>query len=345
MTPPKVAVVGAGNWGSNLVRNFHALSSLHTVCDKSADIQQKVKNHFPTTEITDNYDDILQNPDIDGVNIVTPSSTHTELAEKALRADKHVFVEKPIAFSTKEVSRLGALAEEANLTLMVGHLLLYHPVLNELEKLMSKDELGDLRYAYATRVNLGVVRTDANVVWNLMIHDLSVMLELFPSQPSRVSAEGKSFVQDGLEDVVFATVEFEDGQMVHLHASWLDPHKVRRMTFVGDEKMAVFDDIKGTDKLALHKKGVKAQLEETHFDDFSKFLSTYHGDTIFPAIEMDEPLKLECQAFLNAIEEGKTPRTDWKHALEVTHTLEAIETSLDNNGETILLEEKSGYGT
>ncbi len=335
-----IAVCGAGNWGSNIVRNFQSLGGLSLVCDTDKETLAEVGQEYPNIKTTSDYEQVLADPEIDGVAIVTPPAKHYEMAKKSLEAGKHTYVEKPLAFSSENGEELCRLSDTKNLTLMVGHILLYHPVIKKLQNLIADGELGELNYSYTTRVNLGTIRQDANVVWNLAVHDVAVMQEIFEGEPTKVSATGRSFIQPEVEDVAFVTVHYDSGQLANYHASWLDPHKVRKLTFVGDEKMAVFDDVEVNDKLAIHDKTANVNEEdpEEEVSDFAQYVTTHRGDTVLPSIPRGEPLKLECKHFIDCIEEDKTPITDGQHGLKVIQVLEAATRSLERDGKQVVIE-------
>lgn len=337
MDDVNIAVVGAGYWGSNHVRNFATLESLHTVCDKNESRLQKFKKKYPFANFETEFNEVLTDSEVDGVVITTPSKTHYELGKRALKSGKDLFIEKPLTFSKKKAHELKDLADSNDAILMVGHILLYHPVVQRLQELINAGELGDLNYAYARRVNLGKVRTEANVIWNLVVHDLAVILEIFDGKPIKISAKGQDFLQDDVEDVAFVTVYFDSGQLAHFHASWLDPHKVRRLTFVGEEKMAVIDDVDRKDQLAIHDKTVDTEGPPPQGGDFTDYLATHKGDTVLNSVNMEEPLKKECEEFIRSIAEGTTPITGGEHAIRVTDLLHAANKSLKNEGVQIEL--------
>jgi len=337
MNNVNIAVVGAGYWGSNLVRNHASLGSLHTVCDTDENVLADMKQEYPRARHTDDLDEVLSDPEIDGVCLVTPAATHVELGKRVLEAGKHLYVEKPLAFSAEDGRELIDKSERAGKTLMTGHIMVYHPVVNELQERIDDGQLGKINYLYSTRVNLGTVRPDANVLWNLAIHDIAVMLEIIDSEPVTVSTNGRDFLQDGIADVAFLTIYFGSGQLAHLHASWLDPHKVRKLTVVGEEKMAVFEDTRKRHPLAIHDKSAQKNGERSDKKYPGFGVTTESDDTLLPAIDSTEPLLNECREFVEAIDTGKTPKTGGSHALDVIRVLEAADASLENQGEKISL--------
>ncbi|NQT53234.1 Gfo/Idh/MocA family oxidoreductase [bacterium] len=256
-----MAVVGAGNWGRNVVRNYAQLRTAHLkyCCDLDTARLDALRPAHPDTEFTTDLDQVLADPDLQAVGIAASAPSHHPLGLRALQAGKHTYIEKPLALSTAQAAELVAEARKQGVRLMVGHLLLYHPAVTLLKQLVDAGELGDILYIYAQRLNLGVVRRDENALWSLAPHDISVALYLFGDLPTSASARGASYLQPdkGVEDVVFANVTFPGGRMLNLHVSWLDPHKTRRITVVGSRKMAVFDDAESTEKLRVYDKGVE----------------------------------------------------------------------------------------
>ena len=335
-----IAQVGVGYWGKNLLRNFMGLQHAEVlqVCDQNDDVLNRLKGQHLSLSTTRNYDDVLTNTAIDAVIVATQTPLHHQLARAALKAGKHVFVEKPLAQTVDEAKELVDLAEEHDLRLMVGHLLLYHPAFTYVDTLTREGELGDIRYLYSERVNLGIIRQKENAFESLAPHDLSVALQFLKCKPLAVSATGQSFLQHNVEDVAFATIFFEEGKIAHLHASWLDPHKSRKVTVVGSKKMAVIDDMENTEKVRLYDKGVDLQPGETHgYVNYAEAMSIRTGDIIIPKIKMQEPLKLECQHFVECIRTGKTPRSDGHNGLLVVQMLEAAKQSIAKKGACIEL--------
>lgn len=330
----KLAVIGAGNWGRNLLRNFCELLGAQRVvcCDLDEKILQRAERAYPGLTICVNPNGIWEDDHITAAVIATPSATHYELAKQALRADKHVFVEKPLALNSKEAEALCRLAEDRQRLLMVDHLLLYHPAVKELIKRVRAGELGHVHYVYSQRVNLGVVRTEENALWSLGPHDIAVILELIGAEPLQVLAQGGIYLQKEkkIEDVVFLTMAFPCGELAHLHLSWLDPHKLRKITVVGSEKMIVFDDMEPQEKLKIYDKGVTVQPPNAS-------LQVRYGDIIIPNVPLREPLRAACQHFLNCIEQGQRPRSDGWAGLQVIRVLEAAQRSLEHGGKPVML--------
>jgi predicted dehydrogenase len=296
-----VGVAGLGYWGPNLARNFDELAELTWLADLSPELQAKFAARYPNARMTGDFDELLADDALDAVVIATPVPTHYELAKKALEAGKHVLVEKPPAMTAAEMDELVALASSRDLVLMPGHLLLYHPGVLKLKELIDAGELGDVLCVYGNRQNLGIVRTNENALWSLGVHDLSVILYLLDEEPSDAIAHGRDFLTEGVEDVVFCYLRFPSGKIAHMHLSWLDPHKMRRMTVVGREKMVVFDDMELERKITVYEKA-PWQRAETYGE-----WQTRSGDIYSPKLPNDEPLRLECSHFLELVE-GKGDR-------------------------------------
>jgi predicted dehydrogenase len=291
----RVGVAGLGYWGPNLARNFAELAELAWLCDVKEVNRAAFADRYPHARVTASIDDLLADDTLDAVVIATPVPTHYELAKQALLAGKHVLVEKPPAMRAAEMEELVRLAEERNLTLMPGHLLLYHPGVLKLKELVDAGELGEVLCVYGNRQNLGVVRTNENALWSLGVHDLSVILYLLDEEPEDAIAHGRDFLTDGVEDVVFCYLRFPSGKIAHMHLSWLDPHKMRRMTVVGREKMAVFDDMELDRKVTVYEKAPWKRAET--YGEWQ----TRTGDIYIPKVATDEPLRLECQYFLHLV--------------------------------------------
>ena len=326
-----VAVVGVGGWGKNLARNYYQLpeANLRYVCDLDRDKLANIQKQYPGTQVTDRFQDVLGDTDVQAVVISTTGPTHFALAREALLAEKDVYVEKPFVLNVKEAEELTELAEKRSRILMVGHLLEYHPVVTRLKQLIDSGDLGKVYYVYSQRLNLGTVREDENALWNFAPHDISSILYLLGKYPTDVSARGQSYLQDGVEDVVFLTLSFPDNTMAHIHVSWLDPHKVRKLTIVGSDKMAVFDDLESTEKLKIYDKGAKLSQE---YETFAEYLGLRFGDITIPYVQSGEPLQIECLHFLNCVAERVRPRSDGEDGLRVVRVLSAAQESLENNG-------------
>lgn len=330
----RLAMLGVGNWGKNVLRNMAALPTvdLRVICDPSADNVRRALAGYPGTATASDADSVLADPGIDAVAIATPATTHVALAKKALAAGKHVFVEKPMAMSSADALELQSAAAKAGRVLMVGHLLEYHPGVDKLKALVDGGELGSLRYLYSQRVNLGVVRKDENAWWSLAPHDVSIALYLIGREPTTVSARGACFLNPKIEDVVFANLAFEGGVMAQIHVSWLDPHKIRKFTIVGAKKMVTFDDGDSTEKIRIYDKGADVGL---NYETYGESITLRSGDIVIPRIESTEPLKIECAHFVECALAGRTPRSDAADGLRVVRVLEAGQRSLERGGAVI----------
>jgi predicted dehydrogenase len=327
VTPVSVGVVGLGYWGPNLARNFERLgeTELRWVCDASEDALARVGPQFPAARTTDNLDDLLNDDTLDAIAVATPVPMHADIAVKVLDAGKHCFVEKPLAQSVADAERVVDVAEQAGKVLMVGHLLEYHPGVRKLKQVADSGELGSIRYIYGNRLNLGKLRPDENALWSLGAHDVSVLLHLADEEPDQMYAYGESYMNRPVEDVVFCYLRFPSGLMAHLHLSWLDPHKERRFTIVGSDKMATFDDMELEQKLVIYDKGF-----DQDYSSYGEYIAR-SGDVWSPAISNEEPLRIECRHFAECVRDGKTPVSDGRSGLRVVRVLEGLQTSLEGN--------------
>ena len=321
-TAIRVGVAGLGYWGPNLARNFAALPgcSVDWLCDADP---ERLDALAIEARRTGDLDDLLGDPDLDAVVLATPVPTHADLAERVLRAGKHCFVEKPLAQSVADAERAVAAADAAGRILMVGHLLEYHPGVAKLKELLGSGELGDVHYVYSHRLNLGKLRADENALWSLGAHDVSVLLHLMDEEPVEIEARGASYMRAGIEDVVFCFLRFPSGRAAHMHLSWLDPHKSRQFTVVGSRRMATFDDMELERKVTIYDKGFDQSSES-----YGEYI-TRAGDIYSPRISNREPLRIECEHFLEAIRTGEPPRSDGRSGLRVVRVLEALQTRLD----------------
>jgi len=329
--PVSVGVIGAGGWGKNLIRNYFELDSaeLRWVCELDAQRRGQVQSQFPARFETADVSELFEDPELEAVVIATTAPSHFPLAKRALESGKDVYVEKPFTLSVADARALVDLAERNGRILMVGHLLEYHPVVVRLKEMIDEGYLGDVRYIYGQRLNLGTIRGDENAMWNFAPHDISVILYLLGRAPTDVSARGQSYLQPGIEDVVFLSMNFGDEVMGHVHVSWLDPHKIRRITVVASQRMAVFDDLESTEKLKIYDKGAKVN---TDYDTFAEYIGLRFGDITIPYIRSGEPLKIECEHFVSCIRDRKRPKSDGLDGLRVVDVLEAADRSLANNG-------------
>ena len=327
----KIAVVGAGSWGKNLVRNFASVkgAALAAVCDREEKCLAPLRSAYPGVRFTGEYAEILTDRSVDAVVIATDAPSHYELATRALDAGKHTYVEKPMCQSAAEAVKLAEAAQKAGRKLMVGHLLLYHPAVLSLRAMVEGGELGRIYYMYTQRLNLGVVRSNENAWWSLAPHDISVINYLFGALPARVSAQGQCYLQQGIEDVVFATLYFEDGRLAQIHTSWLDPHKMRRMTIVGSRKMATFDDMEPSEKMWIYDKGATPNLS---YSSYGEAITLRQGDIHIPKLDTTEPLKLECQHFVDSINNNAAVRSDGSDGVRVVRVLEAGQRSIKAGG-------------
>jgi predicted dehydrogenase len=319
----KVGVVGLNYWGPNLVRNFDDLAELTWLCDLDDDHLASVSGRYPRASTTSAYADLLDDDTLDAVVIATPVPTHYELAKQALEAGKHVFVEKPPAMRAVEMDELVELAARAGRVLMPGHLLLYHPGVLKLKELIDSGELGEVACIYGNRQNLGIVRENENALWSLGVHDLSVILYLLDEDPVDAVAHGRDFLTPGVEDIVFCYLRFPSGKIAHMHLSWLDPHKMRKMTVVGLEKMAVFDDMELERKVTVYEKSPWKRAET--YGEWQ----TRSGDIYIPKISTAEPLRLECTYFLDLIEGRHDRAKVARDGARVVRALEMLTNSLD----------------
>jgi UDP-2-acetamido-3-amino-2,3-dideoxy-glucuronate N-acetyltransferase len=320
--PPRIAVIGAGYWGKNLVRNFHALNALQTVCDSSEETLIRIHNQY-SVATTNDYDAVLKGTAIDGVVIAAPAAQHYELAARALRAGKHVFVEKPLALEAQEGRDLVQLAAQRELVLMVGHILEYHPAIIELKRLVQQGDLGKIQYIHSSRLNLGKLRTEENILWSFAPHDISVILQMLGESPVRVSAQGGSYLNPPLVDTTLSTLEFPSGAKAHIFVSWLHPFKEQKLCVIGSQKMAVFDDMQPEKKLVLY-------AHRINWLDRKPVAERDEGQVI--ELPRDEPLQKECEHFLDCVRNGSRPTTDGESGVRVLEVLDACGRSLNKGG-------------
>ena len=323
MASTRVGVVGLNYCGPNLARNFDELAELAWICDLDQELLARQAVRYPGAQATASYDDMLADETLDAIIVATPVPTHYALAKQALEAGKHVFVEKPPAMRAAEMDELVELAAARDRVLMPGHLLLYHPGILKLKELIDSGELGDVLCVYGNRQNLGIVRTNENALWSLGVHDLSVILYLLDEDPEVAVAYGRDFLTPGVEDVVFCYLRFPSGKIAHMHLSWLDPHKMRKLTVVGREKMVVFDDMELERKVTIYEKSPWKRAET--YGEWQ----TRSGDIFIPKIATDEPLRLECTHFLELIDgDGERARVA-KDGARVVRALEMLTNSLN----------------
>ena len=325
----KVAVIGAGYWGVNLVRVFHQLGVLERICDFDPARIQKLALEYPNVRVEAGYSDVLTDSSVNAVVIATPAETHYELAQQALLAGKDVFVEKPMTLRVGETEELTHLAERQRRILMVGHLLEFHPAITRLQEMIGEGKLGRIEYIYSNRLNLGKIRREENALWSFAPHDISVILLLLKQLPIQVTATGGAYLQPNIADVTISTMLFGRGTRAHLFVSWLHPYKEQKLIVVGEKRMAVFDDVRKTEKLQLFDKRI--DLVDGQFVAERPMAQTIE----FPS---SEPLMLECQHFLDCVATRRAPKTDGNDAWRVLKVMEASQRSLSMNGEPVQLE-------
>ena len=331
----RVAVFGAGSWGINHVRVVASENrcTLAAIVDPDPAARERARSIAPAARLAADADRVLSDQDIDAIVIATPAPTHAPLALAALRAGKHVLIEKPFALNVADARAVRDAARSHGRIAMVGHLMVFHPAVRRLRELLVSGTLGELHYLHSTRVNLGRLRQDENALWSFGPHDLSMIDYLLGKQPSSVTARGQSVLQRGIEDVVFLTLRYGDGEMANIHLSWLHPRKERRLTLVCSQKMVEFDDV-AADKLRIYDKGYDRPPE---FTEYGHYLTLRDGDVHIPQIRMQEPLRLQLQHFADCIERGETPVTDAASGVRVTAVLEAAQRSLAGDGIPVAL--------
>jgi UDP-2-acetamido-3-amino-2,3-dideoxy-glucuronate N-acetyltransferase len=328
---PRIAVLGCGYWGKNLVRNFHDLGSLELVCDVAEEGCLKAKELAPNVRCSQTFETAFEDPTIDGVVLATPAETHESLTVAALKAGKHVYVEKPMALNVGQGIRMQAYASESKRILMVGHILEFHPAVLRLRELIRDDILGKVRYIYSNRLNFGKIRTEENSLWSFAPHDIAVILRLFDDSPIEVTSVGGSYVTSGLADVTVSCLRFKSGQRAHVFVSWLNPFKEQKLVVVGEKKMAVFNDMSIDQKLVLYDQSVGIEDE---------LPVLRKGETEIIELPKVEPLREECRHFLDCIRNGETPLTDGSSGVSVLRVLEACQQSLECSGVPVQLDEK-----
>ncbi|MBW2145965.1 MAG: Gfo/Idh/MocA family oxidoreductase [Deltaproteobacteria bacterium] len=330
-------IAGLGYWGPNLIRNVKESGRARWIwlCDLDENKLQKIGTKNPEAQLTPRFGDILKDDRVQTVFIATPADTHFELVKLTLEAGKHCFVEKPLAMTTEQAVALVNLAEQKKRILMVGHVFEFNDAVLACKELIDSGEIGDLYYLYSHRVNLGVIRQDCNVLWSLAPHDISITNLLMGCPPEKVAATGYRLLGGPFEDVAFIQLYYRGGRVAHLHVSWLDPNKIRRMTLVGSKKMVVYDDVSLDAKITIYDKGVDMVRFEAP-NSFSEFqFQLRHGNIIIPKIEFREPLRQEVIHFFDCVQEGSTPKTDGRKGLSVVQVLEAGQRSMERRGEVM----------
>lgn len=331
-----VGVIGCGYWGPNLIRNFNELKDAKvTIVADLLDSRLKfIKSKYHFIRTTKDYHQILKNSDIDAVVIATHVSTHYLIAKEILKSGKHVFIEKPMTDSVSKAKQLIQLANKKRRIIMVGHTFEYNAAVVKIKEIINRKEIGDIYYIDSCRVNLGIHQPDISVLWDLGPHDISVILYWLDKIPKKVYAIGKSYIRVGMEDVVFLMMEFENRLIAHIHISWLAPSKLRRTVIVGNKKMVVYDDVETIEKIKIFDRGVNI----VNTADYRKILPAYRiGNIVSPNLELTEPLRIECQHFIDCMQHNKNPRTDGYSGLRVVKVLEAAQKSIKNKGKGILI--------
>lgn len=330
----EVAIIGCGYWGSNLVRNFVQTNKIQelTCCDLDPKRLERMHNLYPSVKTTTDYRELLQRPSLDAIAIATPAKTHYTIAKEFLSAGKHVYIEKPMTHSYETSLELIRLAEEKQNILMVGHTFEYTATVNKIKSIIESGELGKILYIHSIRANLGLFQPDINVVWDLAPHDISIIMHLMGEMPVSVNAQGKAHFNH-VEDVAITTLNFRNNLIAFIHSSWLDPNKTRRTTIVGSRKMLVYDDVEPQEKIKIYDKGIDVPPYYDTYADFS--LSYRYGDIAIPRIDDYEPLKKQCNHFLECIQRGRMPLTDGYNGLRVVTILEAANKSLKLSGKPV----------
>lgn len=330
-----IGVIGCGYWGPNLIRNFRSLADcrLKAMCDISEARLRHLGAIYPEVRQETDFTRLIADPEIDALVVATAARLHHPIAKDSLLAGKHTLIEKPMAMSSIECEELVAIAEKKGLILMVGHTFLYSPAVRKIKELIDDGEIGEIRYIAARRLNLGLFQKDINVAWDLAPHDISIIHHIMQALPDCVNCHGEAHVTHGVEDITSMNLHFEGGRSAFVQSSWLDPRKIREMTIVGSKKMIVYDDVAPQEKIKIFDARVE---RPPHYDTFGEFHYAYHyGDIYTPYVKQDEPLKVECQHFLDCIRNGTTPLTSGAFGLEVVRVLEASSASLGNNGAPI----------
>lgn len=322
----KVAVVGAGYWGKNLIRNFDALGNLALICDNNKETLEIFSRKYPHAKTTDSFQSVLQNPGIEAIAIASPAEAHYRMVKEGLLANKNVFVEKPLALNEEEGIELNELAKKQQRVLMIGHLLQYHPAVIKLKQLVSDGELGKIEYIYSNRLNLGKIRREENILWSFAPHDISVILSLTGEMPERVTSEGANYLHQKVADVTLSSLSFPSGIKAHIFVSWLHPYKEQRLVVVGDRKMAVFNDVEPEDKLLLYPHRI---VWKNHVPVPDK----KEAEKI--PLEKKEPLREECRHFIDCITQSLKPKTDGEEAIRVLRVLQACQRSLEQEGKAV----------
>jgi predicted dehydrogenase len=336
-----MGIVGCGYWGPNLTRNFRSTPGIDVqyLCDTNEKRLSHMHQLYPEVKGSTDFEHLLNGVGLDAIAIATSPSTHFDLAQKSLLAGKHTFVEKPMAMSVEQCQTLLELAQRQKLTFMVGHTFIYSSPVRKIKQIVDAGDLGEILYISCQRLNLGLFQKDTNVIWDLAPHDLSIILYLLGESPLTVNCQGQSHMNPGIEDVTSMSLTFAGGSFASIQSSWLDPNKIRKMTIVGSRRMIVYDDMEPLEKIRIFDKRVDAP---PHYDTFAEFQYSYHyGDMYSPYVQQSEPLKVECQHFLDCIKSGQTPESSAQDGLDVVRILEAASASLRQGGNQIRLADMS----
>ena len=335
-SPVRIGIIGLGYWGPNLARALASTPGceLAYACDLDEGNRARIEGRYPGTVLTDRFDDLLEDETLDAIVGATGAPCHHAIGMRVLEAGKHALIEKPLALTVADARDLVETADAKGRVLMVGHLLRFHPVFQQLQATTESGALGRMLYLYTNRLNFGKVRADENALWSLAPHDISLALALAGERPEEVSARGEAFLREGVEDVVFGYLHFPSGLVAHLHVSWLDPHKSRKLTVVGSEGMAVFDDTEADRKLTVYEKA----SSPSRFDTWGEFQALRTGDVKIPQVPNAEPLIQETKAFVDAIVAGKATVASGDEGLAVVEVLTALQTSLEQHGAPIRLD-------
>ncbi len=335
-SPVRIGIIGLGYWGPNLARALASTPGceLAYACDLDEGNRARIEGRYPGTVLTDRFDDLLEDDTLDAIVVATGAPSHHAIGMRVLEAGKHALIEKPLALTVADARELVETADAKGRVLMVGHLLRFHPVFQQLQSTTESGALGRMLYLYTNRLNFGKVRADENALWSLAPHDISLALALAGERPEEVSARGEAFLREGVEDVVFGYLHFPSGLVAHLHVSWLDPHKSRKLTVVGSEGMAVFDDTEADRKLTVYEKA----SSPSRFDTWGEFQALRTGDVKIPQVPNAEPLIQETKAFVDAIVAGQATVASGDEGLAVVEVLTALQTSLEQRGAPIRLD-------
>ena len=337
-SPLNIGVVGCGYWGPNLVRNFRILSECRvtTICDVNEERLRHLQSLYPEVAAESRFENLLNDTTLDAIVVATSVKHHFPMAKSSILAGKHTFIEKPLTSSVAQAEELVDLAKQKGVVLMVGHTFLYSPAIRKIKQIVANGDIGTIRYISARRLNLGLFQKDINVAWDLAPHDISIILHIMDETPLSINCRGAAHITPGIEDVTSMSLEFSEQKSAIIHSSWLDPKKVREMTIVGSDRMIVYDDVAPQEKIKIFDVRVE---RPPHYDTFAEFHYAYHyGDMYSPYIKQDEPLKTECQHFLDCIRKGLTPLTDGQNGLDVVRILEASTASLKAQGAPIRLQ-------